>query len=427
MKVVLVSTYEQTGGGAVACKRLMKSLRKQGLSVKMLVRVKQSTDPDVVSVSGTRLRKGINYLRFVRERLVIWLNNFFSRRNLFAVSIANTGMDITKLEEVKKADVIHLHWINQGMLSLGDIRKLLALGKPVVWTMHDMWPSTGICHHAGACDHFTRKCGNCFYLRYPGAHDLSARVWKKKAFLNDSGIYFVTVSRWLQQQVKRSSLTNRVKTEVIPNVLDLQLFCPRRESGLKQELKIGEGKKVVVFGAARIDTPLKGLDLLKQVLQELCREEKWKRELIVVIFGDVKGKAEEVLSGIDCGVVYLGRVADPERLADLYSIADVTVMPSRYETFGQVIIESMACGTPVVSFDNSGQRDIISHRQDGYLAVSGSVTDFAKGMKWLLEEANYPEVAARALEKVKRCYSEEVVARQYVEFYRQLLSGRTNS
>ncbi len=417
LKVLIVSTAEF----GIAPNRLMRALQKCRIHVRMLTRDKKSEDVSVITVNISFGKKLLNVFRFFWERFVIWFYNGFSRKNLFAVSIANTGNDISCLPEVQEADIIHLHWINHGFLSLQDIRKLLALGKPVVWTLHDMWPCTSICHYARECDHFTRECGHCFYLRYPGVRDLSAKVWKKKTFLNDSGIYFVTVSSWLQEQVKRSSLTNRIKTTVIPNVLDLNLFYPRQKSGLKKKLKIGSGKKIVVFGAAKIDAPLKGLDLLKQALRELCREEKWKKELTVIIFGGVNRKAEEVLGGIECEVIYLGVVADPAKLADLYSIADVTVVPSRYETFGQVIIESMACGTPVVCFDNSGQRDIISHRQDGYLATSSSVSDFVKGIRWLLEEADYPEVAAKALEKVKKCYSEEVVARQYIEFYQRIL------
>lgn len=423
----MLSTTDNVGGAAIACKRLLVALKDTNkVDVKLIARTAISGEEIVYALDKTCRGKWKNLFYFVWERFVIWFYNGFSRKNLFAVSLANTGNDISHLPEVQQADIIHLHWINQGFLSLKDIQKLLALEKPVVWTLHDMWPCTSICHYARECDHFTRECGNCFYLRYPTSHDLSAEVWKKKAFLNDSGIYFVTVSRWLQEQVKRSSLTDRIKTEVIPNVLDLNLFYPRQKSGLKQELKISEGKKVMVFGAAKIDAPLKGFELLKQALQELCREEKWKEELIIVIFGDVNRKVEEVLSGIACEVVYLGPVADPEKLAGLYSIADITVVPSRYETFGQVIIESMACGTPVVSFNSSGQQDIIFHQQDGYLAAAGSVADFVKGIRWLLEEADYPEVAARALEKVKRCYSEEVVARQYIEFYRQILTERTN-
>ena len=150
MKVLLVNTSERTGGAAVACHRLLDALNKQGIEATMLVRDKQTDNPHVIALRKPFYMK----LCFLWERFVIWANNLFSRKNLFTVSIANTGADITRLPAFKEADIIHLHWVNQGMLSLKDIRKILASGKPVVWTMHDMWPCTAICHHAQRCNRY---------------------------------------------------------------------------------------------------------------------------------------------------------------------------------------------------------------------------------------------------------------------------------
>ena len=422
MKIVMLSTTADCGGAAIACKRLWGALKNTGQAeVKLIVRSATSTEESVYVLDRTCWGKWKNLFHFVWERLVIWCCNCFSRRHLFAVSIANAGTDVSELPDIQQADIIHLHWINQGFLSLKGIRKLLDLGKPVVWTLHDMWPCTSICHYARECDHFTEGCRNCFYLRYPSSHDLSAGVWKKKDFLNDSGIHFVAVSSWLKDQVKRSALTHQVETIVIPNVLDLQLFYPREGTTLKQELNIPVTKKIIVFGATKVDAPLKGFDLLKDALRQLCREQNWKKEWMLLIFGDVHEKAEQVFGDLYCDYLYLGPIADINRLAELYTIADITAVPSHYETFGQVIIESMACGTPVVSFDSSGQTDIISHREDGYLAAYKDTKDFAEGIKWLLSEADYRKVAEKARHKVKDHYSEEVVAHQYLNFYQRLL------
>ena len=141
MRVLIINTSERLGGAAVAASRLMESLKNNGIKAKMLVRDKQT---DQISVVGLQ-RNWWQVWRFVWERIVIWKANRFKKNNLFAVDIANTGTDITSLPEFQQADVIHLHWVNQGMLSLNDIRKILKSGKPVVWTMHDMWPCTGIC------------------------------------------------------------------------------------------------------------------------------------------------------------------------------------------------------------------------------------------------------------------------------------------
>ena len=112
-------------------------------------------------------------------------------------------MNITKLKEVKEADIIHLHWINQGMLSLKDIHRLVELGKPMVWTMHDMWPCTGICHHARDCSHYTQNCGNCFFLKLSGNKDLSYRVFQKKLRVGYENILFVACSDWLRSRTEK--------------------------------------------------------------------------------------------------------------------------------------------------------------------------------------------------------------------------------
>ena len=136
MRVLIINTSERIGGAAVAASRLMESLKNSGIKAKMLVRDKQTEQITVVA-----LKKNWSLVwKFVWERIVIWQANHFKKSNLFAVDIANAGCDITSLPEFQQADVIHLHWINQGMLSLKNIEKILASGKPVVWTMHDMWP-----------------------------------------------------------------------------------------------------------------------------------------------------------------------------------------------------------------------------------------------------------------------------------------------
>ncbi|KAA6322824.1 N N'-diacetylbacillosaminyl-diphospho-undecaprenol alpha-1 3-N-acetylgalactosaminyltransferase [termite gut metagenome] len=130
MRVLLVNTSERVGGAAVASYRLTEALKNNGVKAKLLVRNKQTDNVSTVELEANRL----HLWKFVWERIVIWKANHFKKNNLFAVDIANTGTDITSLPEFQEADVIHLHWINQGMLSLKNIRKIVASGKPIVWT-----------------------------------------------------------------------------------------------------------------------------------------------------------------------------------------------------------------------------------------------------------------------------------------------------
>lgn len=177
MRVLIINTSERIGGAAVAAGRLMESLKNNGIKAKMLVRDKQT---DQISVVGLK-RSWLHVWKFMWERIVIWKANRFKKNDLFAVDIANTGTDITSLPEFQQADVIHLHWINQGMLSLNTIRKILTSGKPVVWTMHDMWPCTGICHYARECRNYEQECHHCPYIYGGGGKkDLSTRIFRKK-------------------------------------------------------------------------------------------------------------------------------------------------------------------------------------------------------------------------------------------------------
>ena len=160
MKILILNTSERTGGAAVAANRLMKALINNGVKAKMLVREKETDTLTVAELPKSPMKRW----NFLWERLVVFCHLHFSKKHLFEVDIANAGTDITKLREFKEADIIHLHWINQGMLSLSNIRKILRSGKPVVWTMHDIWPATAICHLTLGCSNFRTACKNCKYL-----------------------------------------------------------------------------------------------------------------------------------------------------------------------------------------------------------------------------------------------------------------------
>jgi len=417
MRVLIVNTSERTGGAAVAASRLAEALMNNGIKAKLLVRDKQSRAPHVVSAGGGLRGKWC----FLYERVVIWLNNLFSRRHLFAVSIANTGTDITLLPEFQEADVVHLHWVNQGFLSRSAIGKVLSSGKPVVWTMHDMWPLTAICHHAYECDGYRRSCGRCPFLRFPGDNDLSARVFRRKQRLLDAAagrpVAFVAVSEWLAGKARESALTGTFPVHVIPNAISLSHFTRIDRTDARTALGVSE-RVVLSFGAARIDDPIKGFHYLADALRLLVDSGRLQRsDVRVLLFGGVRDGG--VLSQLPVPYTHLGYIDDEDRLSLIYSASDATVSSSLYETFGQTLIEAMACGSVPVSFAGSGQADIISHRQNGYLADRLSVESLADGIMWAVSSGLKPQDQRRS---VSRRYAESVVARRYTDLYQQLLN-----
>ena len=420
MRVLIVNTSERTGGAAVAANRLTEALNNHVVKAKMLVRDKQTDHITTVPLPASwRLR-----WNFLWERFVIWWENGFRRKNLFAVSIANSGTDITRLPEFREADIIHLHWVNQGMLSLKGLQKILASGKPVVWTLHDMWPCTGICHHARECKGFHDECGQCWLLCFPKDKDLSHKVFLKKQQVYSKGkMHLVAVSRWLQQQVQQSALTRELPSSVIPNTLPLQKFHILDKAEARRQLGLPADKHILLFGAARIDDPLKGFSTLLKAIKHLLNSRQYKEEdLHLAFFGKIKFP-DEVLPHIPIGYTDLGWVNDSSILSAIYSAADVTVCASLYETFGQTLIEAQACGCLPVSFGNSGQADIIRHRQNGYLAQAYSVEELAEGIHWAFTEGKEqisPETMRR---EVIHKYAGDVVANQYIRLYEEVLKN----
>lgn len=414
MRVLIVNTSERTGGAAVAANRLMKALNNNGAKAKMLVRDKETDALTVVSLPHSpRLR-----WHFLWERLVIFYRLHFSRQHLFEIDIANAGSDITKLPEFKEADVIHLHWINQGMLSLKGIRKILQSGKPVVWTMHDIWPATALCHVTLGCERFTTQCQHCRLLPDGGSsNDYSATIWQRKQrMLADGSIYFVACSRWLASEAKRSALLKGQKITSIPNPIDTRVYKRGNKQEARQRLGLPLDKKLILFASQRVTNVNKGMDYLIEACQQLQ-----VADAAVVILG---GHAEEVVSQLSLKAYPLGYVNEEQRIVDVYQAVDVFVLPSLSENLPNTIMEAMACGVPCVGFKVGGIPEEIDHRHNGYVAEYRNAEDLARGIRWILSEADYEKLSQSAVQKVMQNYSQQSVALKYLDVYHQAQAFR---
>lgn len=416
MRVLIINTSERMGGAAVAASRLMESLKNNGIKAKMLVRDKQTDQISVVSLKHNWLQ----VWKFVWERILIWSANRFRRNHLFDVDIANTGTDITSLPEFRQADIIHLHWINQGMLSLNDIRKILSSGKPVVWTMHDMWPCTGICHYARECTNYEQECHHCPYI-YKGGHrkDLSYRTFRKKQKLyKDASIHFVTCSRWLKEQARKSALFAGQEVTNIPNAINTSLFKPMNKQEARSQCKLPQGKKLVLFGSVKITDKRKGVDYLIQSCKLLAEKyPAWKDSLGVVVFGN---ESQQLQEQIPFQVYSLPFIKNEHELVNIYNAVDLFVIPSLEENLPNMIMEAMACGVPCVGFNVGGIPEMIDHLHNGYVAQYKSSEDFANGIHWILTEPTYAELSEQACRKVLGNYSERIVAKKYTDIYNKV-------
>lgn len=418
MNILIVNTSENAGGAAVAAHRLMCALNQSGEHATMLVRDKDTDNPNVVALNNKWLQRW----RFLWERLYIYIRCRLSRRHLFDIDVANTGADITSLKVFKEADVIHLHWINQGMLSLNGIRKILNSGKPVVWTMHDIWPATAICHITHGCSNFKSVCRECQYMcGNSGYCDLAHAVWQcKQRMLQGQHLHFVACSRWLAGEARKSALLRGQTVASIPNPIDTTLFCKSSTEDARKRLGLPLDKRVILFVAQRATNVNKGMAYLIDACKMLAQEYPDMREKIcVAVLG---GHADEVMDEIPFPAYPLGYTSDTARIIDVYNASDVFVLPSLSENLPNTIMEAMACGVPCIGFNVGGIPEMIDHQKNGYVARFRDSADLAKGIRWILFDADYDALSKCARRKIVDSYSLQSVAMRYVEVYNHAIA-----
>ena len=415
MKVLAINTFDADGGAARAAVRLCQSLRDEGTDARLRVLRKTTDLPWVEVESGTRGRlQGL-----ARPLLDTLPLRRYPQRTTPPWTVGWLPYPAVD-RAVAEADVVHLHWLGFGFVSP---RQLLSWNKPVLWTLHDMWPVTGGCHYTAGCERFHSGCGACPQLLSKNVHDISARRFASKAeVMRRLPIQFVGLSRWMTEQAKASGMIADHPVHVIPNGLDLQCFQPLNKQAACQAFGLSTEQPVILFGALNaLADERKGAHLLLAAIRQL-EAEGWASGVRpqYVVFG-ASAPATPELAALP--IHYVGRLHDDVALALLYSAADVMVVPSLQETFGQTASEAMACGTPVVAFAATGLLDVVVHGETGYLARPYESGDLAAGIRWVLaDDERRLRLSGQARQRCEELFDQHVVARAHQALYRELLS-----
>jgi glycosyltransferase involved in cell wall biosynthesis len=421
VKVALINTSDAGGGAPAASMRLLKALELKQVDVQMVVQDKKTNEPRVNSIAGNFISRLRTKFNFLYERLpFIWFRAK-DRSLRFAFSTADAGTDISKQPAILNADILHLHWTNSGYLSTNNINTLFKTGKPVVWTLHDMWAFTGGCHYSGDCDHFVNQCGDCWMLRDRGKDDISHQGWLRKNGMLKAAknIVFVTCSHWLADVARTSSLLKDFRIETIPNPIDTEIFSPKDRIAARAKWNIDPKSKIILFGAANILDRRKGITYLVDALNELKNNYQDIGDAEIVIFG--KNKSFDATQ-LPFKVYELNIITSQYELADIYSLADVFVTPAIEDNLPNTVMEALACGTPVVAFNTGGIPDMVEHKKNGYLAEFKSAADFAAGINYFLNAASKDDLAANARKKVLDNFTNEIVASKYLAVYQSILN-----
>ena len=419
MKILLIGKHSKTGGAAIASTRLLEALKEKQVDVNMLVQEGGEEEEGIFSTTKGVVKRWINLFRFILERLV-FLRQERSKSIRFLFSLANTGESIIRNRHVIEADVIHLHWINAGFLSLKSLKELFHLGKPVVWTFHDMWPFTGGCHYALDCKEYTRECGQCPYLKKPGKGDLSHRIWRKKEQLfRNSKVTVITPSSWLKECVRASSLLHHWEVVTIHNPIDHERFKPVEREEACRNLGLDPSKKYILFGAATMKNVLKGFNYFLEAVGTIAGEPDTVEDVEILLFGKTGG---DVAQSFPLKTRNIAFVQSIQTIVELYSVAHLFVIPSLQDNLPNTIIESMLCGTPVVGFRTGGIPEMIEHRVNGYLAKCKSSTDLAKGMRWVLSSDSYEKLSAETRNIALKRFSKDRSVEMHLDLYRNIVN-----
>jgi glycosyltransferase involved in cell wall biosynthesis len=415
MKVLHLSESD-SGGAGRATLRLHQGLQRIGVDSQILVQLKYS-DNKAVLAPRTTFGKFCAKLKLL-EHLDALPLKLYPQRKAEDFSLQWLPDRIASKVAQFAPDVVNLHWVCHGYLAIETVAKF---NQPLVWFLTDMWPFTGGCHYSQECSRYQKSCGACPLLNSNKKNDLSHWVWQRKAKAWKAlNLTIVTPSTWLAQCAGSSSLFQGRQIEVIHPGLDLTRYKPIEQRFARDVLNWPQDKQIILFTALYPTTDRrKGFHLLQPALHSLSKA-GWQEKLELMIFG-----LSQPEYPIDVGLKssYISRLYDDISLAMMYSAADVTVVPSIQESFGQTASESLACGTPVVAFNATGLQDIVEHQKNGYLAQPYQSEDLARGLVWVLEnKERYQKLCDRARQKAQQQFSLDIQARRYVSLYRTLLS-----
>jgi glycosyltransferase involved in cell wall biosynthesis len=410
MKVLFLNTYDSKTSAAQNIHLLCRDLEPLGVKSEILVNIKGSGKSYVVGPK-TKIEEKLNRERNRFDSLPL---NLYSHKNttLFSPSLIPHG-NIIKIVNNSDADLVHLHWVAGGMMSIEDIGRIR---KPVIWSTHDMWPFTGGCHYDGGCGKYATHCGSCPVLGSRHTIDLSYSVHarKIKAYAKIQTLIVNGLSRWIAECAKESKVFSGREITNVSSPIDTKTFQPLNKDIARDLLNLPQDKKLILFGGdGMLQDPRKGYRYLKSALDLIKTPDV---ELLIFGSGNFGSSFPNKFP-----VHYLGHLKPGLEQRIVYSAADVYVMPSIQEVLGWVSTESMACGTPAVTFDLGGPKDIVDHMENGYRAIPCDSVSLAEGIDWVLNNSAPEDLSVNARQAVMNKFDSILIANQYRELYDSIL------
>ncbi|KOP27357.1 glycosyl transferase [Hapalosiphon sp. MRB220] len=409
MKILQInlSDYTITGGVGISMYQLHSAMIKSGFDSKILCLFKQLGGSEIIKLERSLSTKIIESI-LMKVEFELGLNEF---------SRVFTTLDLKKNSAYREADVITLHCVHDkfiSYLSFPDITK----EKPIVYYMHDMWAFTGHCHYSYECDRWKTGCGQCPHPEVAGyiKRDNTRLEWKLKDWAyRHSNFHIAAPSKWMYNLAQESML-NRFPIHHIPHGIDTEVYYPINSEHCRSVLGIPNNKKVLMFNALSIKDYRKGGDLLLNALEKL--PESLKSEILLLTIGG----GDELSQSVGIQAINMGFISSKNFKAILYSAADLFICPTRADNSPLVLYESMACGTPMVSFNIGGVPDLVRPGITGLLAEPENVEELTNCIVQLLEDDNLRSSMSQQCRKIAmEEYSLDLYVQRFINLYKQVL------
>ena len=391
-------TFSTLGGAGSVAKQLQEGQLSAGITSRLLT----MTDSNIQSL----LTK--NPL-LVSEALF----DFFGVRKsvesqLFTLYRNSENRRVAKAVQ-HSSDLIHLHW-TPGVLSLETIGSLARSGRGCVWTLHDMWPFTGGCHHAGDCRGFMSGCRDCPQIRNVFSSKTERNYRKKLEILHrEPSVRVVSPSKWLADLAQQSEIFSHLKVDVIPNPVDCEVFSPGDRKSAREVFGISSEAFVVGCSAANLSDPMKNMKAVVDGVVELKRQFP-NNEIQILAVGDGGLESRNVK------VQTTGLIRTPGRMVEAYRAMDVFVSTSLSENFPMTLVEAAAVGVPVVCLNIGGMPEIVINGESG--RVLDSTDDLLNALTELLSSISERQrMASNARTLALSQFDLQKVLKKYAEVY----------
>ncbi|MFG0261468.1 MAG: glycosyltransferase [Novipirellula sp. JB048] len=429
LQVSMVNTHV-VGGAAAAALRLHHALRSIGVNSQFVN--DQLDAPSSAIVKGSRTtssliqrakRKTTKILGQTKRHSLDLTEATRVKPECDTFSDARVDNPIV-LNSLSNSDLIHLHWIAQ-FVDIASLVERFAGTKPLVWTLHDMNAFTGGCHYSYDCTRYVNQCNHCPLLVHSGRRDASSVIWQRKKIalerISTDDLQIVTPSEWLSTEARRSELLGRFEVNTIPYGLNTSLFHPVEEKVARNALQIPEDQFSVLFVADNVTNYRKGFDFLHQAMATFSEH--------VPNVGLISAGNGDVASLSNRGeVVSFGHISNERIMSLIYSAADVLAIPSRQDNLPNTVLESMACGTPVVGFATGGIPDMVRESSTGWLADEVSASGLVSALTRAYQDLHSPAIRAKiqfnCRTLVEQEYNVELQARRYKTLYDEHVAKR---